>query len=331
MTTGGGEMRRLFPAVIVLAISAAQAQPPRKRVAVFNFDYATVQSGVSAIFGQNVDIGKGIADLIVDRLVNDGTYSVIERKAIDKIMAEQNFSNSDRVDPNSAAKLGKILGVDAIIIGSITQFGRDDKAVGVGGGGLGGIAGRYGVGNVGKKSSKAVVAINARMVSADTAEILAVGSGKGESQRSGAVLGGSGGSWANQGGGGINMASSNFANTIIGEAVAAAVTQLASQLNANAGRMPTKVVTIDGLVADVSGNSLVLNVGSRAGVRVGDRLQIKRTGRAITDPATGKVLRRAETLLGEVVIKEVDEVSATGDFLGTGPVKVGDAAKSGAQ
>jgi len=66
------------------------------------FDYATVHGGVSSIFGQDVDIGKGIADLMVTNLVKDGSYSVIERKALDKIMAEQNFSNSDRADPNSA-------------------------------------------------------------------------------------------------------------------------------------------------------------------------------------------------------------------------------------
>jgi curli biogenesis system outer membrane secretion channel CsgG len=315
----------------MIAVPAAFAQAPKKRVAVFDFDYATVQSGLSGIFGTNVDVGKGIADLIVDRLVIDGTYSVIERKAIGKIMAEQNFSNSDRVDPNSAAKLGKILGVEAIIIGSITQFGRDDKSIGVGGGGIGGLAGRYGLGGVGKKESKAVVAINARMVSTDTAEILGVAQGKGESKRSGVNLLGAGGSAANQGGGAVNMSSSNFSNTILGEAVASAVTQLSAELNQNAGRLPTKLITIDGLVADVDGNSLVLNVGRRAGVKVGDRLQVKRTGRAITDPATGKVLRRQETMLGDVVIKEVDDGSSTGTFQGNGPVKVGDAVKSGAQ
>ena len=99
-----------------------------------NFDYATVQSSVAALFGTNQDIGKGIADILVDKLVNDGAYSVIERKQLDKILAEQNFSNSDRADPNSAAKIARILGVDAIIVGSITQFGRDDKSTDVGGG-----------------------------------------------------------------------------------------------------------------------------------------------------------------------------------------------------
>ncbi len=63
--------------------STAPTTPVRKkRVAVFDFDYATVHSGVSAIFGQDVDIGKGISDLLVTYLVKDGSYSVIERKAI---------------------------------------------------------------------------------------------------------------------------------------------------------------------------------------------------------------------------------------------------------
>jgi curli biogenesis system outer membrane secretion channel CsgG len=106
--------------VLFALVSIASAQ--KKRVAVMNFDYATVHSNVLSLWGgYDQDIGKGIADLLVDKLVTDGQYSVIERKALDKILAEQNFSNSDRADPTSAARLGKVLGVDAIIIGSITQ------------------------------------------------------------------------------------------------------------------------------------------------------------------------------------------------------------------
>ena len=134
-------MKRLILASVLLALIAtiSQAQQ-KKRVAVMNFDYATVSSGVAAIFGTNQDVGTGIADLLVDKLVASGTYSVIERKALDKILAEQNLSNSDRADPTSAAKLGRLLGVDAIIIGSITQFGRDDKKTNIGG--LGSAAGQ---------------------------------------------------------------------------------------------------------------------------------------------------------------------------------------------
>ena len=129
--------------------AAPPAQGRKKRVAIFDFDYATVHAGVSGIFGQDVDIGKGISDLLVTYLVKDGSYSVIERKALDKILTEQNFSNSDRANPNSAAKIGKLLGVDAIIVGSITQFGNETKNTNVGGTG-GGWTG-MGIGGFGQK------------------------------------------------------------------------------------------------------------------------------------------------------------------------------------
>jgi curli biogenesis system outer membrane secretion channel CsgG len=321
-------MRRLASicllAALTLGIAPAQQ---KKRVAVLNFDYSTVQSYVSQIFGTNVDVGKGVSDLLVEKLVQGGTFSVIERKAIDKILAEQNFSNSDRADPNTAAKIGRLLGVDAIITGSIVQFGRDDKTTNVGGGVLSGVTRKYGLGGVGTKSSKAVVGLTARLVSTDTGEILAVSNGKGESTRSGTALLGSGGASV-AGTGAYDMHSSNFANTIIGEATNLAVVGLAKQLEGNARTLPTRVVTIDGLVADVSGDTLVLNVGSRAGVKVGDTLHVKRVGREIRDPATGKVIRRQEDALGDVNITEVDEQSSVGKYAGAGKPKVGDAATS---
>jgi curli biogenesis system outer membrane secretion channel CsgG len=319
-------MRRFATTVLFsfgIFITCASAQQ-KARVAVMNFDYATVQSETSAMFGTNVDVGRGITDLLVDRLVNGGVFSVIERKALDTIFTEQNLSNSDRFDANSAAKIGRLLGVDSMIIGSITQFGRDDKSTNVGGGALGGITSRYGLGGVGKRQAKAVVAITARMVNIDTGEILAVATGKGESTRSGTSLIGAGGSSEGGGGGAYDMRSTNFANTILGEAVGQAVTSVATQLQANAGRISARVVKIDGLVADATGGTLILNIGSKAGIKVGDKLAVVRTGREIKDPATGRVIRRVEESLGDVVITEVDEGSAVGNFTGPAPAKVGD-------
>jgi curli biogenesis system outer membrane secretion channel CsgG len=316
----GGYSRLFF---ILLAFAAISTAQQKKRVAVFDFDYATVQSNVAAIFGSNVDIGKGVADLTVDNLVRSGVYSVIERKALEKVLAEQNFSNSDRADPATAAKLGRLLGVEAIVIGSITQFGRDDRATNVGGGALGGIGRRYGIGGVSKRESKAVVGITARLVSADTAEILASATGKGESTRSGTSLIGSGGA-GTAGGGAYDMTSSNFAGTILGEAVTQAVSGVARQLDGSAAQITSQQVEIDGLVADATGNTVILNVGAKGGVKVGDRLQIRRPTREIRDPASGKVIRRIEENVGEVVITEADEVSSVGTFTGASPAKVGD-------
>jgi curli biogenesis system outer membrane secretion channel CsgG len=320
-------MRRLTVLALASIALVSTAAAQKKRVAIMNFDYATVRSSVQAIFNTDEDIGKGIADLLVDKLVSSGQYSVIERKALDKIIAEQDFSNSDRADSNSAAKIGRILGVDAIIVGSITQFGRDDKSTGVAGGAVDRIGGRFGLGGVKRSNSKAVVAVTARMVDTNTAEILASATGRGESARSGTALLGAGGGSV-MAGGGMDMRSSNFANTILGEAVSGAVTQLGSQLDQSAGKLPARQVVINGLVADASGGSLVLNIGSRAGLKVGDRLQVRRKIRDIKDPTTGRTLRSIEDKVGDVVITEVDEQSAVGNFTGSGPAKVGDTVKN---
>jgi curli biogenesis system outer membrane secretion channel CsgG len=309
--------------LLIISVSTAAAQD-KKRIAVMDFDYATVQSSVSAVFGTNVDVGKGITDLLVTNLVKSGVYSVIERKALDKVLAEQNFSNSDRADANTAAKLARILGVDAIVTGSITQFGRDDKSTGIGGGGLGRAIGGFGIGGISKKESKAVVGITARIINTETAEILTVAEGKGESSRSGTSLIGAGGSGSGAGGGAYDMSSSNFANTILGEAVNKAVQDVASQLNQNSAKLPTHKLSIDGLVADATNGTLVLNIGTKAGLKVGDHLEVKRVTREIKDPASGKVIRRMEDKVGEVEITEADETSAVGKFTGGSPAKVGD-------
>ena len=65
-----------------------------------------------------------------------------------------------------------------------------------------------------------------------------------------------------------------------------------------------------------SGATLIINKGSAAGVKVGDQLTVRRAGKAITDPATGKLLKRQESLLGTLKITEVDDVSATGAYAG---------------
>ncbi len=92
--------------------------------------------------------------------------------------------------------------------------------------------------------------------------------------------------------------------------------------------MPNVVVSIHGMVADVSGSTLILNVGTSAGVNVGDTLKVSRAGREIKDPATGKVLRVVETEMGTVTIRSADSSSSEGTYAGAPGVKVGDRVKN---
>jgi curli biogenesis system outer membrane secretion channel CsgG len=212
--------------------AAAQGASSRPTVAILDFDFGTVQHWWSG----NWDIGKGIADLIVDELVNDGTYRVIERKRLDALLNEQNFSNSDRADPSAStvAKLGKVLGVKYVIVGSITKFGLENKNVGIGGGGWGG--GKFGIGKVGTTKGKANVAITARIIDVSTAEIMASAKGDGTSSRSGLLLGGAGGGGAGAAGE-VSMGSSDFQDTILGEATEQAVKATVARLVAARSRI----------------------------------------------------------------------------------------------
>jgi len=303
--------------------ASGQAASQRKpRVAVLDFEYGTVESASAAIFGTNVDLGKGITNLLITDLVKNGAYSIIERAALDKILSEQNFSNSNRADAASAAQLGKILGADYIIVGAITEFGNESNHQNVGGGG-GNFHG-FGLGGIGHSNSKANVAINARVVNVDTAEIMAVAEGKGDSSRSGISLLGGGGNWHGFGGGAVDLGSSNFQNTIIGEATKKAVDALEADLISNAPRLPVHTFKAEGLIAAVDGGEIVLNVGARAGIHKGDILDVVRVGREIKDPATGQVIRRLTSSIGTLQAVDVDDVSTVCSVVSGSGFSVGD-------
>jgi curli biogenesis system outer membrane secretion channel CsgG len=315
-------MRKLLVSVfcvcMFIQLAHGQAKP---RIAVMDFDYATVRTASQAIFGTEVDIGKGITDLLVEQLVNGGTFSVIERKALETIMNEQDISNSNRFDSSSAASIGRLLGVDAIVTGSITQFGNDDSH----GSGAGAIANQAlgGLFGVKRKTGRAVVGITTRIVNVDTGEVLTVVTGRGESRRTSTSIDGL---FANSSGGSagaVDMGSSNFRETIIGEAITSAVDSVASQLHERSGSVTARAVKIAGRVIDVEGNELTLDVGRRTGVKVGDILKVERITREITDDY-GMVIRRVGTQIGDVVITEVGEQYSVGGYNGSSPAEAGD-------
>ena len=180
------------------------------------------------------------------------------------------------------------------------------------------------MGGIGHSNSKANVVIDARVINIDTAEILAVAEGKGESSRSGLSLLGGGGNWNGFGGGNVDFGASNFQNTIIGEATKKAVDQLTADLIASAATLPVHTVKVDALVASVDGGQIVLNAGRKAGIKVGDQLSVVRVGKEIKDPATGQVIRRLTSNIGAIRVTDVDDVSAVCSVVSGAGFQVGD-------
>jgi curli biogenesis system outer membrane secretion channel CsgG len=204
-------------ALSVLAAPAWAQKSKRIQVAVMDFDYGTIDHW----WGQ-YDIGKGMADQVVDALVNDGTYRVIERKKLDTVLAEQDFSASDRADPSAAkmAKIGKVLGVRYIISGSITKFAVEKKGGGLRVKGIG----------IGGGGGKGMVNLTARMIDTTTGEIMISAKGKGEAK---------GGKDFNfsSGGFGVGGNESEWRESSLGNAQEAACDELVKQFVARVDRL----------------------------------------------------------------------------------------------
>jgi curli biogenesis system outer membrane secretion channel CsgG len=215
-------------ATALLAVPAhAQDKSKRPTVAIMDFDFGTV----GYHWWGDYNIGKGMADQVVDAMLEEGSFRIIERKKLDTVLAEQDFSNSDRADPSAAklAKLGKVLGVRYIIAGSITKFGGEEKNYG--GGGL--IKGK--LGGLGLKKAKTEVNLTARMIDATTGEILVSAKGEGLSTKGGGIKAGAGA--FGLGGAGFSMSSSDYKASAIGEAQEAATKDLVAKFIAKKDRL----------------------------------------------------------------------------------------------
>lgn len=74
--------------------------------------------------GNVTDFGRFISEELISRLYETRKFKVIERQLLNKIVAEQKLSLMGIVDQASAQKLGRLLGVDAIASGTVTDLGK---------------------------------------------------------------------------------------------------------------------------------------------------------------------------------------------------------------
>jgi curli biogenesis system outer membrane secretion channel CsgG len=281
----------------------------KPRIAVLDFDYSNVADNWIWWWRSSA---KGVSDILVNKLFESGNFRVIERSKLDAILAEQNLGASGRLDASTAAQIGKILGVDTVLIGSITAFNIER--------GSGGVS-IPGFGRVGGGQTSANVKLNVRLVNTSTAEILATAEGSGQSS---------------DGSGAVSIrgysvdTSSRKEATLLTNATVGAIDQVVQQLNSNSPKLATTLTknpTVSAVVADVSGKTIILNKGTTDGYRQGLKLSIQRVTREVKDPVTGKVIRQITQDVGTIEITEADAQSSVAKIISGTGLKVGDIAK----
>lgn len=106
-----------------------------KKLAIIPFSYADNRTGATKD-------GSVIAERLTIKMINMHKFEIIERSVLDKVMNELKLQNSGMIDASSAQQLGKVLGVEAIVTGTIVE------------------------------TSKGQIEVNARMIKTETAQAI---------------------------------------------------------------------------------------------------------------------------------------------------------------
>lgn len=228
---------------------------------------------------QGDEILNGITQMLTDRLVEDTNIRVIERTRISEILQEQDFGSSGRVDPVTAAQIGRVLGVDALILGTLTRMNVGE---------MGGIS----FGPLSVKSVKAEVIITGRVVDATTAEIKDSFEGKGEAKEAAISISDLQG---------FSFGSNAFMDSVLGKSIQQSVEKFTQNIISNPDKLLTHKSQLEGRIVKIIGDKLIVDIGRRNGVRE------KMIGKLIRKVEVEELQQYVSVPIGEVQVYSVNE------------------------
>ena len=121
------------------SIAEGMVKEGKKKIAIVEF--SDLNDNVN-------DLGRFLAEKLINELIQnkgDKGYEIVERRQLNKVLKQLKLSSSGLLDPKSMKEVGKILNVDSIVTGSLTDLGND-------------------------------IDVNARIISVESAKIIAVAS-----------------------------------------------------------------------------------------------------------------------------------------------------------
>ena len=290
----------VFLLALSLAIAPASAFAQAKiRVAIWDFDN---NAGTSWWFWDQM--GPAARNHIdtafseIDEL--SSKFTVLEREKLALVLKEQGLSAAGAVDAQTAAKVGRLLGVKYILTGGIDKFSINTTRGGIGGLGVGG------------NMTQAEATVNIRFIDTTTAERIIAIAADGQVKKGGGFIRGTSLS---------RDAEWGLASEAIEKASKAVVAKLTTgNYLAKVGTAAGSAVA-EGRIIKVDGQLAWINLGSSAGLKVGDKFNIVAVGEELIDPDTGAKLGAEEKQTGDGEVTEVQEKFAIMTFTGTAKAK----------
>ncbi len=263
---------------------------PKKRVGIYAFKN-------KSRYGKG-KLTQAAVDILYSELEKSGMFELYERADLEELEKEYDLIESGKVNLATAAEPGKLVGVQAVIIGSITQFGIWEEA--------------EDLGLYKKKTEIAEATVDIRVANVTTGKIIYADSGTGRAERELETFMGFG-------------EKASFDETMADKALRAAISKFIDNLIKQLEKLPWQ-----GRVAEVDysdGEEIAyINAGRKSGMQMGARLVVYKVTGKITDPETGEFLGYKTKRIGtyEVFDFSGEDISLARLISGSGGAKRGD-------
>ena len=240
------------------------------------------------------NLGEGMADVLVTKLLTTDMVTVLERAELDDVVNEINRQGQGHFREEGKVNRGRLKSAQYIIYGAVTDFT-------IGGGASGWVGSGRNRGGGGRQV--AVVALHLRVADVESGEIITSASGKGTAAASRLEA------TANYQG--IQFGGEAFSRTPFGRATEKAMNKALGQV--------LKALPVEfwkPVIAEVAQDIVVINGGENVGLIPGQYFYVRSEGRSITDPVTGNVIERVPgRVVGKVQITTVKKRSARARIL----------------
>jgi curli biogenesis system outer membrane secretion channel CsgG len=237
-------------------------------------------------FSGQWNLGDGMADMLMTRLLDTGEVTVLERQEIGSVIDEIVLQGQKLFRREGAVQVGRLKGARYLVVGSITDFTVTDDA-----------SGWFSSSRLRTwgRGSRSKVSLHLRISDVESGEVL--GSVKGEASAYAGWFG------ADVDYKQFSFGGNAFSRTPLGKATEKALGKAVKKI--------LRVLPDEGYplsVAHAAPDYVIINAGADAGIKVGYRYIVRKQGREITDPATGDLL---EVLPGKVCARiEVYQVNS---------------------
>jgi TolB-like protein len=250
------------------------------------------------------DFARGMTEMLTTALVKSDKFIVLERAAVEKVTGEQDFGASGRVNKETAASQGQVIGAQAIITGDITEFSYTQSSYG---GKLSLLKGM----NAKLDKVTALVGIDIRVVDATSGQVLYSQRAEGKAAMSGVS-------------GDLTQTSRGFSiaaaeNTPLGQATRQALQGCVDAIGKGLQKQRWSARVID-----FREELVYINAGAEAGVAIGTEFEVFRPQDMLVDPETGIKLGVPERKLGTVTVSSVEPKYSVAKVTSGSGIKRGD-------